>query len=120
MSTLIRQPDYDVHPLAAKTLDELEEGFAEELFFKAQNVANLERAGVVTDKHVQIAHDRVRLNRRAKRRGDGAKVVGRALFGAFLGGFITALGAGDQIQVVFFTINGIVGLALIFWGFLDG
>jgi len=120
MSSLIRRPDYDVFPTAQNALHEYVEDFAGELLLEAQNIAKRERAGVVTEKHVQTAYDRVSLNRRARTIRDVAKVVGAALFGAFPGGFATALGAGDQIQVVFYTILGIVGLALIFWGFLDG
>lgn len=120
MSSLLRRPDYEVYPSAQRSLHEFVDDFAGELLLEAQNVAKRERAGVVTDKHVQIAYDRVSLNCRSKRSRDVAKIVGGALFGAFPGGFATALGVGDEVQVVFYTVLGIVGLALIFWGFLDG
>ncbi|HEX6751677.1 MAG TPA: hypothetical protein VF092_30570 [Longimicrobium sp.] len=120
MSALIRQPDYEVFPPAQRLLNEFVNDFSEELLLEAQNVAKRESAGVVTEKHVRVAHDRVLLSRRARTSRELAKLFGATFFGASPGGFATALGAGDQLQVVSYTFLGIVGLVLIFWGFLDG
>jgi len=119
MSTPLRKPDYEVFPSAQAKLQEHAEEFGRELLFEAQSAAKRERAGVVTEKHVDVAYDRVFLTRRPHTLREFAKLMGAALFGAFPGGFATALAAASNVQVVFYTALGFAGMVLIFWGFLD-
>lgn len=120
MSRLIRHPDYEVVPPAQQLINEFVNDFSDELLAEAQNLAKRERAGVVTERHVRVAQDRVFLDRRARTSRELAKLFGASFFGAFPGGFASALGGGDQVQVVAYTLLMILGLALISWGFFDG
>jgi hypothetical protein len=120
MSALIRQPDYEVFPPAQRLLNEFVNDFTEELLAEAQNLAKRESAGVVTERHVRVAHDRVFLHPRVKTSRELAKLFGATFLGAAPGGFATALGGGDQFEVVSYTLLAMVGLALIFWGFRNG
>jgi hypothetical protein len=120
MSALSRQPDYEVFPPAQLLLDKFAKDFSDELAAEAQNLAKRESAGVVTERHVRVAHDRVFLDRRVKTGHELAKLFGGIFLGAAPGGFASALGGGDRVQVVAYTLVGMISLALIFWGFRDG
>ncbi|HEX8903698.1 MAG TPA: hypothetical protein VF771_02510 [Longimicrobiaceae bacterium] len=120
MSPLLRQPDYEVFPPARQLINEFVNDFTDELLAEAQNLAKRESAGVVTARHVRVAHDRIFLNRRVRTSRELAKLFGATFPGVAPGGFATALGAGEQAQVVSYVFLGMAGLALIFWGFLDG
>jgi hypothetical protein len=120
MSPLIGHPDYEVFPPAQQLINQFVNGFSDELLAEAQNLAKRESAGVVTARHVRVAHDRVFLDRRLRTSREFAKLFGATFFGAFPGGFASAPGGEDHVQVVAYTLLVIVGLALISWGFFDG
>jgi hypothetical protein len=92
------------------------EEFAASLLLQAKMIAFREKADLVLSNHVDDAIQVI--NREQKKRWSRELliVVGSALFGAFIPGFITELSAGHQLLIVVYTSMGFLGILLVFIG----
>lgn len=96
--------------LARRMSDE----FSESILLEAKLCAVLDGSELVLPKHVHEAAGSVKGERsEIKKRRELRVALGGALLGAFIQGFITELGKGNQVLVVVYTVLGLLGMFLV-------
>ena len=105
-----------LHPnamaLAKKRINEL----ATSLLLQAKTLAYEEQDDVVLSNHIEEALDIIKREQKQKWVKELVSVLGGALFGAFVQGFITELSTGNTLLIVIYTILGFIGMLLVFFG----
>lgn len=106
----------ELHPHAEQLAREIVNDFAANLLLQSKLVASQQRAEVVLRVHIEEA---LNIISREQKKGWSRElliVIGAALFGAFIPGFITELSAGRQQLTVIYTALGLLGMFLVFLG----
>lgn len=103
-------------PDAEERLREIVDDFLVSLLLQAKIVALQDKAEVVLSKHVDQALAAIFARRKDHWPRQIAKILGGALFGAFIPGFATALSDGNALTIVIYMSLGFVGIFLIFLG----
>jgi hypothetical protein len=118
-----RTPDHslealnkELHPHAEEVARKYVDEFAASLLLQAKMLAFQEKADLVLSNHIDEAREVISRERKKRWSKDLLIVVGSALFGAFIPGFITELSAGHQLLIVVYTIMGFLGMLLVFLG----
>ena len=106
----------DLHPHAEQVAKEYVDEFAASLLLQAKMLAFQENADLVLSNHVADARQVINRERKPRWSRELLIVIGSALFGAFIPGFITELSAGHQILIAVYTIMGLLGISLVFIG----
>lgn len=107
----------DLHPQAQALIKELVGDFSTSLILRAKIISFERRADVVITNHVREAHESLRpADYRRSWGGQLMTVVGGAMFGAFIPGFISGLGGGSTTMLSIFTVVGFAGMFLVFVG----
>lgn len=106
----------ELHPHAEEVARQYVDEFAASLLLQAKMLAFQEKADLVLSNHVDEAREVIRRERKKRWSKDLLVVVGSALFGAFIPGFITELSAGHQLLIIVYTIMGFLGMILVFAG----
>jgi hypothetical protein len=90
--------------------------FAASLLFQAKMLAFQEHADLVLSTHIEEALEVINRERKKRWTRELMIVIGSALFGAFIPGFMTELSAGHQLLIVVYTSLGFRGMLLVFSG----
>lgn len=106
----------DLHPHAKALIRELVSEFATSLVLRSKLVSYGRQADLVLTNHVREANEALRSEPRKSWRAQLMIVIGGALFGAFIPGFIGELGSESPTVLSVFTIIGFVGMFLVFLG----
>jgi hypothetical protein len=104
-----------LHVNAQARIQRFVDDFATSLVLQSKLSAFRERADEVLTRHVEEALDIVKYKGRGWSR-DLSTIVGAALFGAFIPGFIDALPKHDTRATVIYTALGFIGMLLVFLG----
>lgn len=106
----------ELHPHAEQLAREYVGDYAASLLIQSKVIAFQQRADVVLTPHIEEARNVI--NREGKKSWSKELLIliGAALFGAFIPGFITELSAGHQLLTVIYTILGLLGMFLVFLG----
>ncbi len=107
----------ELHPQATELAKKYVRDFASSLLFQAKAIATNKKADVVLSSHVEEALKTIQKQQEDSWINEVCKIIGSALFGAFVQGFVTELEAGNTPLIVTYTIMGFVGVFLIFYGF---
>ena len=105
-----------LHPEAEGKITGYVGDFATSLLLQAKLIAFRKQAPVVSSKDVDEARDAISSEQRRIWSKETSKIVGGALFGAFIPGFITALPSHDTTSLVIYTSLGFIGMFLVFLG----
>ena len=105
-----------LHSEAEIKITDYVEDFATSLLLQAKLLAFRKQAPIVSSKDVDEARDLISSERRRVWSKETSKIVGGALFGAFIPGFITALPLHDTVSLVIYTFLGFIGMFLVFLG----
>ena len=105
-----------LHPQAQEFARELINDFAGSLILQAKLIAFRGRAEVVLRNDVQEALNAMTQERPQTWGRQLLMVLGGALVGAFIQGFVTALNQANTALIAVFTALGFVGMLLVFWG----
>lgn len=106
----------ELHPHAEQLARDIVDDFAATLLLQSKLVAAQQKAELVLSSHIEEA---MNIISREQKRGWSRElliVVGAALFGAFIPGFITELSTGRQLLIVIYTVLGLLGMFLVFLG----
>ena len=106
----------EFHARAEQLAKEYVDEFAASLLLQATMLASQERAEVVLSNHVDEAREILIKERKTRWYRELLIVLGSALFGAFIPGFITELSIGHQLLTVVYTAMGFFGMLLLFLG----
>ena len=110
----------ELHPQAEDLVRQRTNEFATSLLLQAKTLAYQRRDDVVLSNHVEEALDIIRKRRDPGRLREFVIIMGGALFGAFVQGFITELSSGRPLLVAIYVVLGFLGMGLIFLGLLQG
>jgi hypothetical protein len=105
----------ELHQKAEQLAKDYVDDFAESLLLQSKTLAVLQKADVVLSTHVDDARDIII---REQKRGWSREffiIMGSALFGAFIQGFITELSAGRKALIAIYMIMGVAGMLMVFW-----
>jgi hypothetical protein len=106
----------ELHPHAERVAREYVDEFAASLLLQAKMLAYHERADLVLTNHVEEALDAINRQRKKRWTRELMIVIGGALFGAFIPGFLTELSSGHQLLLAVYTTLGFLGMLLVFIG----
>jgi hypothetical protein len=106
----------DLHPHAEEVAKDYVDEFASSLLLQAKMLAFQEHADLVLSNHVEEALEVISRERKKRWTRELLIVIGSALFGAFIPGFMTELSAGHQLLIVVYTSIGFLGMLLVFLG----
>jgi hypothetical protein len=102
-----------LHPRATKLIKRYSEKYQETLRLESQILASRSDADIVLSHHVEEAYNRVN-SRESSWKQEFMIVIGGALLGTFIQGFITEINSTNSILIAAYTILGFVGMFLIF------
>jgi hypothetical protein len=106
----------ELHPQAAKLVKEYTNEFATSLLLQAKALAYQRKDDMVLGNHVVEAWRFITQERKQTWSRELVIIVGAALFGAFIQGFISALSSGNALLIATYTVLGFIGMFLVFWG----
>lgn len=106
----------ELHPHAEQVAKEYVDEFAASLLLQAKMLAFQEHADLVLSNHVEEALQVISRERKKGWTRELMIVIGSALFGAFIPGFMTELSAGHQLLIALYTSMGFLGIILVFLG----
>jgi hypothetical protein len=104
----------EFHARAEELAKEYVDEFAATLLLQAQLLAAQNE--IVLAKHVETAREIINQEREKGWQRELLIVLGAALFGAFVQGFITSVSSGSRILTVIYTTLGFLGMLLLFVG----
>jgi hypothetical protein len=108
----------EFHPRAAKLVNEYSKTFITSLKLQSQIIAHKNKAEIVLSNHVEEAFNK--LNSHSTFWSRELKIIiGSALFGAFVQGFINELSSGNIALIAVYTILGFSGMFLVVWAIRD-
>lgn len=105
-----------LHPQAAKLVEEHTINFAISLLLQAKVLAYRRKDEIVLSNHIEEAITIITKGRKKARLREFVIVVGGALFGAFIQGFVAELSRGNTLLIAIYTSLGFIGIVLVFWG----
>lgn len=111
----IQTSNKQLHPRASKLVDAYSRKFENSLRLQAQIVASQSKADLVMSSHVEEALEKVKSASKRNWSKEIGIIVGSAMFGAFLQGFITELYTGNALLIAIYTSIGILGMLIVFW-----
>lgn len=88
------------------------------LTLQSKLIASGEKADIVLSTHVDEAFNMIISKKKRGWWKDFSKIVGSALFGAFIPGLIFSLSKGDMTMMLIFVTIGFMGIYLIFLGII--
>ncbi len=100
---------------AEKLLKEEADNYEASLLLQSKLIAFQRKDDLVLSNHVKEAKDVIRAEWKQKWTRELMLVVGGALLGAFVQGFITELSNGNSALVVIYVLLGFIGMFLVFW-----
>ena len=106
----------ELHPHAEQVAKEYVDEFAASLLLQAKMLAFQEHADLVLSNHIEEALQVINRERKKSWTRELMIVIGSALFGAFIPGFMTELFAGHQLLIALYTSMGFLGIILVFLG----
>jgi len=106
----------ELHPHAEQVAKEYVDEFAASLLLQAKMLAFQEHADLVLSNHIEEALQVINRERKKSWTRELMIVIGSALFGAFIPGFMTELSAGHQLLIALYTSMGFLGIILVFLG----
>ena len=115
-SSPFAEVDVELHPKAAQSARQYINEFAITLIMQAKTLAFSRRASVVTPAHVDEAVKVLNLKQQRSWLKDVAVMIGSALFGAFVQGFISEVAAGQAYLMAAYAGLGFVGMIVALWG----
>ena len=108
--------DIDLHPKAAQRTRQYVYEYALALVMQAKTLAFSKRAQEVTPTHIDQAFDILNDASQRARLKLIAIILGSALFGAFVQGFVSEISAGQAFLIAANAGMGFVGLFIALWG----
>jgi protein-S-isoprenylcysteine O-methyltransferase Ste14 len=108
--------DKELHPQAEKTAKQYINEFATSLLLQAKITAYRSKADVVLSSHVDEALDTINRGRKQIWSRELVIIIGSALLGAFIQGFISERSSGNSLLIATYVVLGFVGMFLVFWG----
>ncbi len=108
--------DIELHSQAAQRARQTINEFAVALIMQAKTLAYSRRASQVLPEHIDEAIKVLKLKRQRSWTRDGAVILGSALFGAFVQGFISEVASGQAYLVALYAGLGLIGLLVALWG----
>ena len=112
--------EFDLHPQAVKMVEDLVADYTNSLVLQSKTLAVFDGADQVQSTHVRGARDIIASNEQKKgRTRELWIIVGSALVGAFLQGFVTELSAEPvrKLWVAVYVIMGLAGMFAVFSAF---
>jgi hypothetical protein len=106
----------ELHPQAEKLAREYIMDFATSLLLQAKLLSYKRNADVVLSNHIEEALQIVNRQQKSTWSREVILVIGSALFGAFIQGFVSELSTGNTLLIVIYTVLGFIGMLLVFWG----
>jgi hypothetical protein len=106
----------DFHPQAKELIIQFVEHFATTLILQAKTLAFNRDAELILKNDVQDALDSITREQKQIYRKQFVIVIGGALFGAFVQGFVTSLSDNNTILLAIYTVMGFVGMLFLFIG----
>lgn len=107
-----------LHAEAERLADVHATDYGTQVIRLAKILAVQDSANEVQSGHIEAARALIRREPERSRSTELALVVGGALFGAFVQGFIDALGDGKPLLIVTYVILGFLGLGIVVWAIL--
>lgn len=107
--------EIQLHPQAEALAKEFTTGYGVLLIKQGQLLAARQRADEVQRFHIEEARN---VLRNSDQRGWSRElflILGGALFGAFIQGFIESLADHKTPLIVIYVIAGFIGMAMVFW-----
>jgi hypothetical protein len=108
----------EFHPRAAKLVNECSQNYLTSLKLQSQIIAHKNKAEIVLSKHVEEAFKKLNLRNTVWFR-ELTIIIGSALFGAFVQGFVSELSSGNTFLIAVYTILGFSGMFLVVWAIRD-
>jgi hypothetical protein len=108
--------DTELHPQAEKAIKQFVSDFATSLILQAKLIAYRSKADLVLSTHVDEALDTVNRNRKQTWSRELLIILGSALLGAFVQGFISELSSGNSWLIATYVALGFIGMFLVFLG----
>ena len=108
--------DKELHAKAEKAIKQYVNDFATSLLLQAKVIAYRSKADVVLSNHVDEALETVNRSRQQTWSRELVIIIGSALLGAFVQGFISELGSGNSVLLAIYVVLGFAGMFLVFWG----
>jgi hypothetical protein len=109
-------PYKELHPAAEALAQRHINDFATSLLQQAKTLAHQRKDDVVTSNHIKEALNIIHKEQKQSWWRELIIMIGSALFGAFIQGFITALLTEHVLLIAIYTLLGLVGMSLVFWG----
>jgi hypothetical protein len=106
-----------VTPEAQNASAERVHEFGASLLLEAKLCATTDRSGLVLQKHIYEALEKLQVKRQVSPVRELRMAFGGAFFGAFVQGFITELGAKEpnEVLIAIYTILGLFGMFIVLW-----
>jgi hypothetical protein len=105
----------ELHPQAEEVIKQHVNDFATSLVLQAKLLAYRLKADAVLSTHVDEALDSITKKKQTWSRELGI-IIGSALFGAFVQGFISELAGGNSVLIATYVVLGFIGVFLVFIG----
>lgn len=112
----LAEVDIDLHPQAAQRARKCVNDFAVSLIMQAKRLAFSRKADLVLTTHVNEALEMLNARKQESWFREIAIIIGSALFGAFIQGFVSELSTGNAFLIASYTVIGFVGIFMVFWG----
>jgi hypothetical protein len=106
----------ELHPQAKKLVKQFINNFTESLIVQAKVLAFRRGAELVLSNDVQEALEIITKERTKNWKKQIVIILGSALLGAFVQGFVTELSGGNTVLMAVYTVLGFIGMFLVFWG----
>lgn len=113
----LRSPHWDkqLSPTAEQLAREFIDTYAVSLIAQGKLIAYNQGADEVINLHIEEAHEVIIKEQKRGRSRELLIVLGSALVGAFIQGFITELSAGHKLTTAVYTAMGFTGMIVVFW-----
>jgi hypothetical protein len=106
----------DLHPQATELIRKTVRQYSVSLLLASKLTAYRLRADLVLSNHVEQALQAISFQKEGSWYKQVGIIVGSALFGAFVQGFVNEVSSGNVLLIVTYTILGFIGMFLVFVG----
>jgi len=106
----------ELHPQAQTRARERINEFGTSMLLQAKLIAYKTKADLVLSRHIDEAVNTMYTEHKQSWTKELLIIVGGALFGAFIQGFVTELSTGNKLLIAIYTLLGFVGMLLVFVG----
>lgn len=104
-----------LHPAAENLVQAHSESYRAQLVRLAKILAVQDRANEVQSGHIEAAYLSLRREPPRTYAQETVLIVGGALFGAFVQGFIESVAEGKTLRIVIYVLMGLLGMGLVSW-----